>query len=139
MPLPPPPVDEAAAGATPAAAAYKSGPGLGRVWRACGYSLAGLRAAWRFEAAFRQELALGLPLLACAWWLAPTRLQALLLCLAVVAVWVVELLNSALEALADAVSLDEHPLIKRAKDIASAAVMATLGAAALVWLVVLWP
>lgn len=122
-----------------AAVGYKSGPGLGRIWRACGYSLAGLRAAWRHEAAFRQELVAGLPLMAVAPWLAPTRLQALLLCLVVVAVWVVELLNSALEAVADAVSVEEHALIKRAKDIGSAAVMVTLGAAGLVWAVVLWP
>jgi diacylglycerol kinase (ATP) len=126
--------------APPAAASpFKSQPGLQRVWRACAYSWAGLRAAVRHEAAFRQELAIGLPALALAWVIAPGRWQALAMSLAVVAVWVVELLNSAVEALADAVSTDPHPLIERAKDMGSAAVMLSLVAALAVWAVALWP
>jgi diacylglycerol kinase (ATP) len=103
------------------------------------YSADGLLAAFRHEAAFRQELAVGLPLLLLAWWLADTRWEALALSAAIVFVWIVEILNSAIEAVADTVTLDEHPLIKRAKDLGSAAVMLAIGGAAGVWLTVLWP
>ncbi|MCU7374506.1 diacylglycerol kinase [Paucibacter sp. O1-1] len=119
--------------------AFKSRSGLARLWRATGYSWAGLRAAWRHEAAFRQELAVGLPLIALAWWLAPDRWQALLLTAAIVQVWLVELLNSAIEALADAVTVERHPLLGRAKDLGSAAVMLSLLLAVGVWLAVFWP
>lgn len=118
---------------------FKSRGGLQRVWRAAGYSWAGLRAALRHEAAFRQELALGLPLLLLAWVLAPTRWQALALSASIVLVWIVELLNSAVEALADAVSVDSHPLLGRAKDLGSAAVMLALGFSVATWAVVFWP
>ncbi|MBN9425058.1 MAG: diacylglycerol kinase [Burkholderiales bacterium] len=123
----------------PSVSAFKSRSGLGRLWRALGYSWAGLRDAVRYEAAFRQELAVGLPLVALAWVIAPGRLQALALTAVIVFVWVVELLNSALEALADTVTIENHPLIARAKDMGSAAVMLSLVLAALVWGVVLWP
>jgi diacylglycerol kinase (ATP) len=118
---------------------FKSKGGIVRVWRALTYSWAGLRAAVRHEAAFRQELALGLPMVLLAWWLAPGRWQLLALVGSVVLVWIVELVNSGLEALADAVSLDRHPLLGRAKDFGSAAVMLSLIFAAVTWLVVLWP
>ena len=116
---------------------FKSRPGLARVWHAARYSRDGLLAAFRHEAAFRQELAIGLPLIALAWWIAPSRWQALAMTLSIVAVFVVELLNSAVEALSDAVSLESHPLIKRAKDMGSAAVMLSVATAVLVWLVAL--
>lgn len=116
---------------------HKSRSGLTRLRRALGYSLKGLGAAVRHEAAFRQELWVGVPALVLAWAVARTPRDALLLSAAVVAVWVVELLNSAIEALADAVSLDDHPLLGRAKDLGSAAVMLTLLAAVAVWTVVL--
>jgi diacylglycerol kinase (ATP) len=99
----------------------------------------GLGAAWRYEASFRQEVIVGVLLLPVAAWLAPTLVQALVLMGAVVFVWLVELLNSAIEALADAVSLERHPLIGRAKDIGSAAVLLSLLLAAGIWLAVLWP
>lgn len=116
---------------------YKSRPGLSRVWHAARYSRDGLLAAFRHEAAFRQELAVGLPLIALAWWIAPGAWHALAMTLSIVAVFVVELLNSAIEALADTVSLESHPLIKRAKDMGSAAVMLSIAAAVLVWFVAL--
>ena len=84
-------------------------------------------------------LALGVPALAAAWWLAPGPLEAMLMSAAVVFVWIVELVNSAIEALADAVSTAHHPLLGRAKDIGSAAVMLSLALAVMVWVVVLWP
>lgn len=118
---------------------YKSQPGLGRIWRAFTYSWTGLRAAVRHEAAFRQELAIGLPALLLAPWLAPGRWQLLAMVGVVLLVWIVELLNSALEAVCDAVSVDHHPLLGRAKDLGSAAVMFTLALAVLTWAVVLWP
>jgi diacylglycerol kinase (ATP) len=121
------------------ASAFKSRGGVRRVWNAITYSLAGLRAAVRHEAAFRQELAIGVPLLLLVPWLAPGRWQALLLAGSIVAVWVAELLNSAVEALADTVSLERHPMLGRAKDLGSAAVMLTLIFAGVVWAVVLWP
>jgi diacylglycerol kinase (ATP) len=118
---------------------FKSRGGLQRVWRAAGYSWAGLRAALRHEAAFRQELALGLPLLVLGWVLAPTRWHALALSASIALVWIVELLNSAIEALADAVSADHHPLLGRAKDLGSAAVGLALGLCMATWVVVFWP
>ncbi len=127
----PPPADDASA--------LKSRGGLRRVWNAMRYSLAGLRAALRHEAAFRQELAIGVPLLLAVPWLAPGRWQALLMAGSIVAVWIVELLNSAVEAVADGVSMEHRPLLGRAKDLGSAAVMLSLVFAAVVWAVVLWP
>ena len=119
--------------------AFKSRGGLRRIWNAMRYSLAGLRAAVRHEAAFRQELALGVPMLVLVPFIAPGRWQALLLAGSVVAVWIVELLNSAIEALADTISTEHHPMLGRAKDIGSAAVMLALLFAGLVWTVILWP
>lgn len=119
--------------------AFKSRGGLRRVGNALRYSLAGLRAALRHEAAFRQEVMLGLPLSALALWLAPGHWQALAMIASIVLVWIVELLNSALEALADAVSPEHHPLLGRAKDLGSAAVMLTLLLAVATWAVALWP
>ena len=119
--------------------AFKSRGGLSRIWKACTYSLAGLRAATRHEAAFRQELALGLPLVALATWWAPGRWAWLAMVGSIMLVWLVELLNSALEALADAQSTEPHPLLGRAKDLGSAAVMLSLLLVALTWAVALWP
>lgn len=116
---------------------FKSRSGLARVWHAAIYSRDGLVAAFRHEAAFRQELAVGLPLIALAWWITPNAWQALAMTVSILGVFVVELLNSAIEALADAVSLEAHPLIKRAKDMGSAAVMLSIAGAALVWFVAL--
>ena len=121
------------------ASAFKSRGGLGRIAQALRYSWAGLRAAVRHEAAFRQELVLAVPMLLLVPWLAPGRWQALLMAGSVLAVLMVELLNSAIEALADAVTVEHHALLGRAKDLGSAAVMLSLFFAGLVWAVVLWP
>jgi diacylglycerol kinase (ATP) len=128
-----------AADAAPTRAFAKGHNDVGRLLRATAYSWQGLRAAWHHEAAFRLEIWLGVPLLALAGWAAPGRWQALALVLSVLAVWIVELLNSAIEALADAVSVAAHPLIGRAKDMASAAVTLSLLALLLTWGVVFWP
>ena len=102
-------------------------------------SINGLSAAWRHEASFRQEVVLGVLLVPVAAWLAPTSLQAAAMIGTIALVWLVELLNSAIETVADAVSVEWHPLIGRAKDIGSAAVLISLMLAAGVWLAVLWP
>lgn len=118
---------------------FKSRGALRRIAAAARYSWAGLRAAIRHEAAFRTELAIGLPLIVVAPFLAPGRWQLLAMVTSVVLVWIVELLNSAIEALADALSLAPNPLLGRAKDLGSAAVSLALGGVALCWAVALWP
>ena len=81
---------------------------------------------------------MGVPLVIAAWWLAPSPRQAMMLIAVVVLVWIVELLNSAIEAVADAVSTAQNPLLGRAKDLGSAAVMLSIVLAATTWIVVLW-
>jgi diacylglycerol kinase (ATP) len=121
----------------PAPSPFKSKSGVARIWSAFAYSRDGLCAAFRHEAAFRQELAVGLPLIAVACWWSPGRWQTLAMVLSIVFVLVMELVNSAIEALADATTEQPHPLIKRAKDMGSAAVMLSIGMAVLVWAVAL--
>lgn len=118
---------------SPTESPYKSKGGLGRLFNALRYSLQGLCAACRHEAAFRQELLLTVVLVPVAFWLSRSLGELLLLLGTLVLLLVVELLNSALEALADAITLDHHPLIGRAKDLGSAAVMLTLVFGAVVW------
>ena len=116
---------------------FKSNGGVGRLWKACSYSWQGLIGAYSHEAAFRQELAIGLPLIAMAWWLAPDRPSALAMTLSILLVFVVELINSAIEAVADAITTDNHPLLKRAKDMGSAAVLLSILGAVATWATVL--
>ena len=107
--------------------------GLRRLINATGYSLAGLRAAWRHEAAFRQETALLVVLLPAAFWLGRGPLDYALLVGSCLVVLVTELLNSAVEALTDRVSEDHHELSGRAKDLGSAAVFVSLVLVGVVW------
>jgi len=88
----------------------------------------------RYEAAFRQELVLAVILTPCAIFLGRNTGEVILLIGVVLLVLVVELINSAIEALADAISLDSHPLLGRAKDLGSAAVFVAFAAAFLVWI-----
>lgn len=122
-------------GAPEAASPSKWWGGLRRIGRAFDHSVRGLRAAWTHEAAFRQELLAGGLLVLLVPWVAATAWQAVALVGAVVLVLIVELLNSAIESLADAVSLEHHPLLGRAKDLGSAAVFLSLLLAGAVWLV----
>lgn len=117
---------------------HKGRTGLDRIRHATHYSLDGLRAAYGGESAFRQEVWLGAVLLPAAFWLGRGWVEVALLVGSVIAVLVVELLNSAVEAAIDRVSLELHPLSKRAKDLGSAAVMLSLVFAAGVWLAALW-
>lgn len=116
---------------------FKGKTGLRRVWNAFHYSRAGLHAAYRHEDAFRQEVLLALVLIPLAIWLGEGAVERVLLIGCVLLVLIVELINSAIEATVDRISLDHHPLAKRAKDIGSAAVMIALLNAVLVWALVL--
>jgi len=116
---------------------FKSKGGFNRVRNAARYSIQGLVAAIRYEAAFRQELLLALILTPAAFWVGQTGLQILALIVSLVFVLVVELLNSAIEAVADAVSLENNPFIGRAKDLGSAAVLLSLLLAGGLWVVML--
>jgi diacylglycerol kinase (ATP) len=111
--------------------------GLRRIVLAARYSVEGLIAAVKGEAAFRQELALAVVLVPLGIWLGDDGTQRALLAGSVLLVLMVELLNSAVEAAVDRISEEHHPLAKRAKDLGSAAVMLSLATAALVWLLVL--
>ena len=123
----------------PSESPFKSRGGAHRLVAACRYSIDGLRAAWRAEAAFRQELALCVVLAPIALWLPISALETLALLGVLVLLLVVELLNSALEAVVDRVGLERHDLSKRAKDLGSAAVMLVLLLAGTTWATVLWP
>jgi len=118
---------------------YKSTGGLLRIARALRYSLQGLGAAWRHEAAFRQETALAVVLVPLGLWLGNSPGERLLLAGMVIGVLVVELINSAIEALADAIGTAPHPLLGRAKDIGSAAVLLMLLLTGAAWASVLIP
>lgn len=116
---------------------FKGKTGLRRIWNAFHYSLDGLRAAYRHEDAFRQEVLLTLVALPLALWLGDSALERALMIGSVLLVLIVELLNSAIEATVNRVSLERHQLAKRAKDIGSAAVLIALINAAVVWGLVL--
>ncbi|MBK9160787.1 MAG: diacylglycerol kinase [Nitrosomonadales bacterium] len=116
---------------------YKGKTGLRRVYNAFGYSLAGFRAAYQHEDAFRQEVLLSALLIPLALWLPVAGLGKALMIASVLLVLIVELLNSAIEAAVDRISLDSHNLAKRAKDIGSAAVLVSLINVLAVWSLVL--
>ena len=111
--------------------------GLKRLVLAFGYSLQGFNAGWR-EPAFRQEVLAACVLLPLAIWLGSTWLEQAMLAGAVVAVMVVELLNTAIEAAVDRVGPEWHVLSKKAKDLGSAAVLMSLIFCGLVWLAAVW-
>lgn len=117
---------------------HKGRTGLDRVKHAAGYSADGLRAAYRNESAFRQECWLAVVMLPMAFWLGRHWVEVALLAGSALLVLIVELLNSAIEATVDRVSLDLHDLSKRAKDFGSAAVMLSLLLAGGIWLAALW-
>ncbi len=116
---------------------YKGKKGLRRVFNAFFYSLDGFRAAYKHEDAFRQETLLAAILIPLALWLPATHTGKALMIFSVLLVIMVELLNSAIEATVDRISLDRHDLAKRAKDIGSAAVLVSLINVVAVWALVL--
>lgn len=103
-----------------------------------GYSLKGLVAAFRNEAAFRQEVALCVVMVPFAWWIGKDPVEWLVLVGSCIFVLIVELLNSAVETVVDRIGPEHHELSGRAKDIGSAAVMLALGMAAVTWGLLAW-
>jgi diacylglycerol kinase (ATP) len=116
----------------------KSKTGLQRVWKALFYSLDGFTAAFKYEDAFRLEVLLALVLIPLVLSMHISGLAKALLIASVLLVLIVELLNSAIEAITDRVSLENHVLAKRAKDFGSAAVMLSVINAVVVWSLVLF-
>ena len=116
----------------------KKNTGIKRIILAGGYSLLGLKAAFRHEAAFRQEILLAFILIPLAFWLNVDSTQRIILIAVVFLVLIVELLNSAIEAIVDRIGPEHHELSGRAKDLGSAAVFAALLLAGYAWCDVLW-
>ena len=116
---------------------FKGKTGVRRVWNAWHYSLAGLHAAFAGEDAFRQEALLAALLIPASFMLPVSGVGRALMIASVLLVLIVELLNSAIEAVVDRVSLDRHHLSKRAKDIGSAAVLLALCNVVAVWVCVI--
>ncbi len=117
---------------------HKGRTGLDRIRAATGYSIAGLRAAYRGESAFRQEAWLAIVGTPLAFWLGQSWIEVALLIGALLVVLIVELLNSAIEAAIDRISFDLHDLSKHSKDLASAAVMLSLLLCGGIWAAALW-
>ena len=108
-----------------------------RIWNAWLYSLAGLKAAWRDEAAFREELILAAILIPLACVIAPNKFALLLMIGSILLVLITELINTAIEAAIDRHGEERHPQSKKAKDAGSAAVFIALVQVGLVWAVCL--
>ena len=109
-----------------------------RIWNALFYSIDGFVAAFKHEDAFRQEALLALVLIPAAMFMPTSGVGKALMIASVLLVLVVELLNSAVEAAVDRISLENHRLAKRAKDIGSAAVLVALVNVVIVWVLVLF-
>lgn len=116
---------------------HKGKTGLTRIGNALFYSLDGLAAAFRHEDAFRQEVVAAVVLVPVALFLPASGIGKALMVASVLLVLIVELLNSAIESVTDRVSLENHDLAKRAKDMGSAAVMLSLINVPAVWALVL--
>ena len=117
---------------------FKGKTGLRRLFNAFGYSMAGLKAAYVNEDAFRQEVRLAVLLIPLGIYLGNTGIERAVMVASVILVIIVELLNSSIEATVDRISLENHSLAKRAKDIGSAAVLISLVNMAVVWGLVLF-
>ncbi|MFV9997940.1 MAG: diacylglycerol kinase [Arsenophonus endosymbiont of Dermacentor nuttalli] len=111
--------------------------GLTRIIKATGYSLKGLRSAWESEVAFRQEAIMVVVAIIVAFLLDVQWLERLLLIGSVVLIIIVELLNSAIEAVVDRIGIELHELSGKAKDMGSAAVFISICLAIFIWLVVI--
>jgi diacylglycerol kinase (ATP) len=111
---------------------------FGRMRSAALNSAAGLREAYRSERAFREELWAAVVLGPIGLWLGDDWVECALLCGSLALVLIVELLNSAIEAVVDRVSLDWHELSRRAKDLASAAVFLSVLLAVGIWVGAIW-
>ena len=117
--------------------ANKNASGIKRIYNAVFYSLEGFKATWKHEKAFRQEVLLFIVTTPMAIWLGETTIEKILLIGSIILVLIVELLNSAVEAVVDRVGHEHHELSGRAKDIGSAAVMLSLFWASITWTLIL--
>jgi diacylglycerol kinase (ATP) len=117
---------------------YKGRTGLARIWNALLHSLDGLSAAFKHEDAFRQEVLLALVLIPLAIYMPVAGSGKALMVASVLLVLIVELLNTGIESVTDRISLEDHVLAKRAKDMGSAAVMLSVINVPAVWLLVLF-
>ncbi len=111
--------------------------GLTHLINATIYSLQGLKAAYKYEAGFRHEVGAAILLIPLAFFLGKTNIEIALLVASVLMVFVIELLNSGLEAIVDRVGTEYHELSGRAKDLGSAAVFMAMVICGLVWLIIL--
>ncbi len=109
-----------------------------RLWRATGFSLRGLQAAFKHEQAFRLEVYVLLLIVPLGMWLGDGALEKVLLLGSWLIVIIAELMNSAVEAVVDRIGSEPHELSGRAKDIASAAVMVALALAGLTWILLVF-
>ncbi|MBW5814167.1 diacylglycerol kinase [Yersinia kristensenii] len=112
--------------------------GLTRIYKAAGYSVKGLAAAWKNEAAFRQEAVAAILAIILAFWLDVDAITRILLIGSVVLVIIIEIINSAIEAVVDRIGSEFHTLSGRAKDMGSAAVSLAILLALFIWITVLW-
>ena len=117
---------------------FKGKTGIKRLINAFGYSLSGFKVAFAKEDAFRQEVLLSIILVTVAVYISNSSIELVLLIGSTLLVPIIELLNSAIEATVDRVSLDKHPLAKRAKDIGSAAVFLSLVNLIATWLIIIF-
>ncbi len=113
--------------------------GLTRLLKAFGYSMQGFAACFRSEAAFRQEAAASLLIVPLGLWLGQTGVERALLAGSWLLVPIVEMLNSAIEAVVDRIGPEHHTLSGQAKDIGSAAVFLAISLFLLVWVLILYP
>ncbi len=111
--------------------------GIRRIIAATKYSIDGLKLAAKTESAFKQELVASVFLLPLAIWLGENAIEQSLLIASVVMIMIVELLNTAVEAVVDRVSSDFHELSRQAKDLGSAAVFLSISLAILIWVLLL--
>mgnify|MGYP001547456731 FL=1 len=112
--------------------------GIVRILDAAGYSMSGIGAAWKNEAAFRQEVVGGLVMLLLSFFIAANPLQWLLLVFPLFILLIVELINSALESVVDRIGPEKHELSGRTKDMGSAAVFFSLALVAVSWAAIIW-
>lgn len=112
--------------------------GLKRIVLAMGYSLQGLKSTFKHEAAFRQEFLLAIILIPVACFLEVSQIERILLITPIVLVMIIEIINSAIEAVVDRVGIEHHQLAGRAKDMGSAAVFVALGLTAYIWIEILF-
>lgn len=110
-----------------------NGKGVGRIYKAMYCSFAGFKCAWVHESAFRQEVVLAIVLFPFSFFLATSVVEWVILVSALIFVVMCEVINSAIENLADAITIENHEFIKRAKDLGSSAVFLSLTLLSVVW------